>query len=371
MRLRFALSISFLALTLACGGATPGAPSDATRAALPKETDDTPRGPQKVTAVAAGDFHTCVVVAGGSVFCFGRNRDGELGDGGAAGNRPRPVAVPNLRDVEEVAAGHGFSCARVKGGTVRCWGTGKILGDDQPVEKVRPSPVAGLQGIVELKAGGFVACARTQAGAVRCWGTDAIKTGAPTAGAEEIAVAGAHACARTFEGKVTCWGEGLWGTKNAKQANGDVTKAAALSTGDSFACAVVEGVPRCWGRNDQGELGLGPDKETRTKPVAVRNAANVMKLSSAEAKTCGLTRDGKVVCWGANNEGEMGRGARSVTEMPNVVSGLTSAVEIAVGAGHVCARTKEGALQCWGNNKQGQLGDGTFEHRATPTEIAW
>lgn len=354
---------------IGCGGA---APRSAEAPAARRDDAEAPHPPEKVSGIATGDFHTCAVIVGGSVMCWGRDRDGELGDGGVGGNRTRPLAVPNLRDVQEVAAGNGFSCARLKNGHVRCWGSGKILGDDRAVEKARPTDVEGLSDVVELKAGGFVACARTQTGAVKCWGTDAIKNGAPTAGAEEIAVAGAHACARTLEGKVTCWGEGLWGAKNVKQSGGDIAKATALSTGDSFVCAVVDGQARCWGRNDQGELGVPPDKDTRTKPTLVKNASGLAKLASAEARTCALGGDGSVRCWGSNQEGELGRGVKSVTETPGPVEGLDNvAAEVAVGAGHVCARTKDGTLYCWGNNREGQLGDGTNESRTKPVRVVW
>ncbi len=354
-----------------CGGAPPPPAEGAQSVGKGGGGEDGPRGPQKVKSVATGDFHTCVVVVGGTVMCFGRDRDGELGDGGAAGNRSRPLSVPNLRDVEEVAAGSGFSCARLKDGTVRCWGSGAILGDDRVVEKSRPTQVAGLEGIVELRAGGLVACARSKTGAVKCWGAEAVKSGAPTAGAEEIAASGAHACARTLEGKVTCFGEGLAAAKNGKPITLDVAKATALSTGDSFACVVVDAQVRCFGRNDQGELGTSPDKESRNKPTPVKNATGIEKIVSAESRTCALALDKTVRCWGSNHEGELGRGTKSVSEPIGPVNGLKNVVEIAVGAGHACARTADGDVFCWGGNRQGQLGDGTNESRTSPVRVVF
>ncbi len=364
---RAALCVS---MTFACGGAPRVSPESEATASSDKAS--TVRVAQKAIGLASGDSHSCAVVVGGAVFCWGRNREGELGDGGAAGTAPRPIAVPNLRDVEEVAAGHAFSCARLKGGKVRCWGSGKILGDGKNVEKVRPTDVVGIDGAVELKAGGYVACARTATGAVRCWGTESIRSGAPSAGAEEIAVAGAHACARSLDGKVTCWGEGLSAPSRAKTMPAvDVAKASALSTGDTFVCAVVDAQPRCWGRNDQGELGVNPDKETRTKPIVVKNVTGVTKLSSAVARTCALDRTESVTCWGANQEGELGRGTRSASELAGKVDGLSGAAEVAVGGDHVCARKSDGTLYCWGSNVQGQVGDGTNERRTTPVRVVW
>jgi alpha-tubulin suppressor-like RCC1 family protein len=369
MARRSTLRAVSLAALLGCGGATGASPTSRAASVVGGDSASESRQPQKVVAVATGDFHTCVIVAGGNVMCFGRNRDGELGDGGNAGNRARPIAVPNVRDVQQVAAGHGFSCALAKDTTVRCWGSGRILGDDRPAEKVRATEVTGVSGVVELKAGGLVACARTKPGAVRCWGTDAIKKGAPTAGAEEIAVAGAHACARSLDGQITCWGEGL--AKNTKQTARELAKASGLATGDSFVCVLVDGTVRCWGRNDQGELGMRADTETRTKPIVLKNLSGAVKISAAEARACVVTKDGGVFCWGSNNEGELGRNTRSPTELPGLVEGVNGATDVAVGAGHVCALSRDGTLACWGGNRQGQLGDGTLESRAIPKPITW
>jgi alpha-tubulin suppressor-like RCC1 family protein len=376
MRGRIVASLSIglwpFAVSACAGASNPGA-AHATKASV-GDGRRAPREPQKAIGIATGDFHTCAVVVGGSVFCWGRDRDGELGDGATAGNQTHPLGVPNLREVEEVAAGNGFSCARMKSGKVRCWGSGKILGDGRAVEKIRPTEVEGVDGAIDLKAGGFVACARTQAGAVHCWGTDRIQSGAPSAGAEEIAVAGAHACAGRLDGTVPCWGEGLAArpgrASHAAQVL-DVAKATAISTGDTFVCAIVAAQPRCWGRNDEGELGVNPDKETRTKPALVKNVNGIVKLSSAEARTCALGKDETVRCWGSNQDGELGRGMQSTSEPAGVVEGLAGVAEIAVGAGHVCARTREGALYCWGGKRQGQLGDGTNERRPQPVPVVW
>lgn len=378
MRHRFAAAVAnrvraraiacVLGLVTGCGSAPPPAPSPASVASV--EASPPPPVIKKIVSVAAGDLHTCAMAQGGSVFCWGRNKDGELGDGGTAGNRTKPLAVPNLRDVEQLAAGHGFSCARLKGGKVRCWGSGKIVGDGRDVDKVRPTEVVGIEGAIDIQAGGFVACAKNQSGGVKCWGTPSVTKGAPVAGADEIAVAGAHACARSLDGKITCWGEGL--AKNQKQSGPDVAKATSIATGDSFVCVVVAGQPRCWGRNDQGELGIAPDGETRAKPTTLKGVTGVAKLVSAAARSCALGTDRTVRCWGANNDGELGQGTRSISATAGPVAGLTDVVELVLGAGHACARVGEdGQLHCWGSNRYGQLGDGSLETRTSPVRVVF
>lgn len=368
---------ALLMLVAACGGgnvamvAPPKAP--------PTEVREEAHVPQKSVSIAAGDFHTCSINVGGTVMCWGRDRDGELGDGGGAENRLRPVAVPNLRDVEQIAAGNGFSCARLRSGKVRCWGSGRILGDGRVVERLRPTDVEGVEHAVELEAGGVVACVRTQAGEVRCWGTPTITSvkGLRTVGAEDIAVAGAHACARTLDRKITCWGEGLWpGGTSASVAAADWPKLTALSTGDAFACVMVDGKVRCWGRNDQGELGAAPDKETHGKPVPVKRRDGkpldaMASIVSAEARSCTVARDGAVWCWGSNQEGTLGRGTTSISGPAEAVPQLAEIAQVALGAGHVCARSKDGAVSCWGANRQGQVGDGTTTAASSPVLVKW
>ncbi|MDB4997990.1 MAG: regulator of chromosome condensation [Myxococcaceae bacterium] len=351
------------------GGGTTSSPADASSATTkPAGVAD------NVAQLACGDFHSCARMNDGTVRCWGRDRDGELGDKGAAGDHPSPMVVAGLSGVEEIALGSSFSCARMKDHTVKCWGSGKIGGDTKDVVKSAPIQVAGITGAVELKAGGYIACVRTEAGAVKCWGDESVKKGAPTTGAVEIAAAGVHACARMADGTAQCWGDGPWAAAaHPSFAKPAITGATSLSTGDAFACAVIAGGSvSCWGRNDQGELGTNPDEDNHAQPVAVRGILGVVKLFSAESHTCALGPDGKAQCWGANEEGELARPVgRTTQELAGPVSGLGLVAEIAPGADHLCARTKSGTASCWGNNKSGQVGDGTTERKATPTRVAF
>jgi alpha-tubulin suppressor-like RCC1 family protein len=382
------IGFGLVALVLgACGGGVKdstfkpsrgaGRPADGTgpsASGASTSTTEAPNdGPSDVAQLSCGDFHSCARMIDGTVRCWGRDRDGELGDKGVAGDQSKPMAVAGVSGVEEVALGSSFTCARLKDHTVKCWGSGKIAGDGKDLSKSAPIQVAGITGAVELKAGGYIGCVRTEAGAVKCWGDDSVKKGAPPAGAVEIVAAGVHACARMSDATVKCWGDGPWsGSAHPSFAQPAIVGATGISTGDAFACAVVAGgAVSCWGRNDQGELGANPDEDNHVQPLAVRSMGGVQKLYSAESHTCALAPDGKAQCWGANEEGELGRPAgRTTQELPGPVSGLGTVAEIAPGADHVCARTKSGIVYCWGNNKSGQVGDGTTERKAAPTRVA-
>ena len=362
-------------LLVSCGGGSTPSPNAAS------SVDSTSTGattsgassPSTPTQIDCGDFHNCARMGDATVRCWGRDRDGELGDGGDSGDSTKPRTVEGVNDVAQVAVGSSFSCVRFNAGSVSCWGSGKILGDGKDVTKQRPTPVAGLRDVVDLEAGGYVACARLSSGAAKCWGLAAVDKGGPSSGVAQVSAAGAHACALDKTGAVQCWGEGAWAPgATTSFSKPPVTAAKAISSGDSFACVLSgAGAVSCFGRNEQGELGANPDEDNHVKPVPVRAVDGATAIASAESHSCAVLKSGALTCWGSNTEGELGRGTTTTQELAGVVGGVSDVVAVAPGADHVCARTANGSVYCWGNNKYGQIGDGTNEARLTPVRIAF
>ncbi len=363
---RLVISAVFL---IACGGAQAanlpaGGVIDPSRSAKPVD-------PHAVTQMDCGDFHNCARMGDGGVMCWGRNGDGELGDGGAQTDAVKPVKVDGVTDVAQVAVGSNFSCVRFSNGKVSCWGSGKILGDGHDVQKQKPTEIAGLSDVADLQAGGYVACARMSSGAAKCWGLDAVDKSNFTSGVEHVSAAGAHACVLLKDGSVKCWGEGAWAPDaKASFSNPVISRATAISSGDSFACALsLGGAVTCFGRNEQGELGANPDEDNHMQPVPVRDIKDATAIGSAESHSCVVLRDQSVSCWGSNTEGELGRGTTTTQELAGPVGGISNVVNVVPGADHVCARTQAGSIYCWGNNRYGQLGDGSKDPRLTPVKI--
>jgi alpha-tubulin suppressor-like RCC1 family protein len=133
---------------------------------------------------------------------------------------------------------------------------------------------------------------------------------------------------------------------------------------------IDDGTVRCWGANDDGQLGDGTPGEPctsigrahtcRATPVAVK-INSVQQLATGRLHTCAVRRDGSVACWGYR--GSIGSAPRAV---PEPVAGLSGIVEVAAGFTLTCARADDGRVSCWGLSP---TESGPWKPLATPTRI--
>ncbi len=185
---------------------------------------------------------------------------------------------------------------------------------------------------------------------------------------------------RRTSGIVACWGS----NENGELGDGGShdrlvpTDVAGLSDVADVAAGLFHTCARrtsesiaCWGLNTSGELGTG-DVDMHRAPAGVAYLDNATSISTgADGFTCALRRSGRVMCWGTNDDGELGDGTRTTAYYaPVTVDVLTDVVEITAGGTHTCARRSAGTIACWGANGAGQLGDGTETGRLTPVGVA-
>ena len=315
-----------------------------------------------LNGVDAGAYHTCAVVSG-AVYCWGRNVDGRIGDGG---NSPRTAAVPvdtggvlaGLR-MTRLSSGGTNTCALSSAGRAYCWGAGSSgqLGDGDTVR--RTSPVA-------VDTGGVLSGVRLT----------------------RISAGWLHACALSATGRAYCWGKGSGGrlgdgatvsrTSPVPVHMGGVPLVE-ISAGRGHTCAVspVGGV-YCWGAGSSGQLGNGRTGRAPVPapvdPGGALSGVTITQIAAGADHTCALSSSGAAYCWGRNTSGQLGDGDTINRASPVAVdtSGALSGVtitQIAAGADHTCALSSSGAVYCWGRNTSGQLGDGETINRASPIAV--
>lgn len=203
-----------------------------------------------------------------------------------------------------------------------------------------------------------------------------------------IAVGAHHGCRLTPTYGAECWtlaaAEPVPAPANAVEVEGwmparagelravpGVMRYTALAAGSAHTCGVTpEGDIYCWGANDVGQLGDGT-RVSRTAPVRVAGPASYRAVRGGRAHTCGLETGGAVRCWGENRSGQLGDGTLTSEPVPTAVVGLPAlAVAVATGAQHSCALLGDGRVFCWGANRDGQLGVPGRTERSEPREVA-
>lgn len=344
-----------------------------------------------VNRIAAGGQHTCAVIQSGSAKCWGANQHGQIGDGTSI-RRVVAVDVIGLNSgISGIVAGYRHSCAVGIGGEVMCWGSNDYgqLGNSNRADALTAINVAGLGGGVKAIAiGDFHTCALTSSGGVKCWGqnqsgqlgdssvqnqTAAVDVVGLASGVAAIAAGSEHSCALTSAGGVKCWGANGSGqlgdgsttlSRTAIHVAGLSAGVSAIAAGDYHTCALTSGGGvKCWGGNQNGQLGDGTAIDRSVAVDVVGLGSGVVAISAGGFHTCALTSGGSVKCWGSDWEGQLGHGfgyvglghSTTPVDVPGLQSGVTG---ISAKYLHTCAVSNGGRVTCWGDNSDGQLGNG-------------
>jgi alpha-tubulin suppressor-like RCC1 family protein len=372
-------------------------PPDATPvdAAEVDAADAADAGPRTcVSSMSAGRDHACTVRTDGTVWCWGSNEFGQLGDDTSI-DRPTPVQVQGLAGITAAEAGGAHSCTVGAGGMVWCWGRNDFgqLGNGTRDDSKKPVQIANQFGVVQMTLGDAHSCARLQnTGQVICWGKNdlgQLGDGSITSRSMPLVVAGPvgvttlaaganTTCAVDGDRQLWCWGNNNVGQLGDGSANPRSTAhkltmpesadVARVAVGDSFTCAVTtSGGLSCWGSNQFRQLGANSGGSRQPMPIETSIKADAIAAGGRFA--CVIEDDDRhrVWCWGDNDNLQLAGLTSSLVAFPTL-SSHEAAVEITAGNDHLCVRTGE-TLTCSGDNNRGQLGDGHRTTQARPSPV--
>ncbi len=313
--------------------------------------------PPSGSVVALGRNHVCTLRES-LVFCRGDNLYAQVTSD--AGRNGVEQQVPGVRGARSVVAGGNHTCAIVDGGAVYCWGLNQL---GQTGHKTRkPDVVTGVAKVVQLALGNEHSCALSSDRTVRCWG----RNGEGQLGQGFIPGPATVVLGKDDAEAYSALRSGA-GVAQAKPTQG-VRDVAQIVAGERHTCALTSaGKVLCWGDNSRGQLGFVDSKTRRlATPRVVAGLPAAVQIAARSNQTCALLADTTVRCWGSDELAT--RSEDRIPPRPEVVPGVTGVVRIGVGSPQACAITGDGGLTCWGGM---YLGDGRYhESGSAPVKVA-
>lgn len=244
------------------------------------------------------------------------------------------------QDFPDIAAGAGHSCLLTTTGRIECWGGnqyGQLGGGEGPFTLLENGPpfsgipsdwakanVRGLTGkAIAVSSGYYHTCSLVGVDGVQCWGWN---------------VSGQLGDGTNVD------------SDTAVHVQGMGIPVTAIDLGVSHSCALLEtGDVRCWGNNENGQLGNGTNQNSSIPIEVTKLPEKVVQVAAGGVFTCALSEDGKLYCWGDGSNGRFGDGSMEVYPTPVVVDGLDQEIDLIVaGDFHLCVRTTSGEILCWG-----------------------
>lgn len=337
-----------------------------------------------VKRISLGWRHTGVITEDGSLYVWGDNSDGQLGDGGKEEFRSEPIKI--MDNVKEVSMGGEYSGAITEDGSLYIWG-GNLqgqLGDGSTTSKTEPVKI--MDNVKQVSLGYAHGGAITEDGSLYMWGdnsdgqlgdgttTDRYRPVKVMENVIQISMGSLHSGAITEDGSLYMWGDNISGeigdgsSEKKLKPTKIMDNMKMVSLGEFVSGAVAEnGDMYMWGSNEFGELGYGHDEYIYSQYEPVKIMEGVEKICRGWKYYGAITEDGNLYMWGDNSYGQLGDGTTIDRYEP--VKIMQNVKDVSLGAAYGGVIMKDGSLYMWGDNICGQLGNGTTTSTATPIKI--
>ncbi len=340
-----------------------------------------------VLQVVAGSYHTCALLPGGVVKCWGGNDYGQLGlghkenigdDAGEMGAILPAVDLGTAQVAVAIAAGYYHTCALLSSGNVKCWGKndkGQLGQGDTNNRGDEPGEMGDKLQAIDLGTGGNIASI----------GGNGVE----------------HVCALTTYGRVKCWGSNWHGRLGLGDKSDEMTEknrgdspnemgnnlpyvdlgmnvnVEQLAVGAADACVLLPGgTVKCWGHGFNGTLASGNKLDRGDEPgemggalpaVDIGMGLTASSVESGGGATCAIVApDGKLKCWGWGWQGLLGLGESTHRgDGPNEMGNDLPFVDLGTGKyakmqrisnSHMCTLLTDGTIKCWGTGSGCKLG---------------
>ncbi len=347
------------------------------------------------SAIQGGSRHTLALRGDGSLWAWGNNGSGRLGDGTTT-SRKTPRRIGLDADWKTLGAGDAHSLAIKADGSLWAWGNNGSgrLGDGTTTARRVPTRIGMDNDWVAVSAGREHSLALKSDGSLWAWGANwygQFGNGSATGSLVPVRVgpltdwtfvdAGAErSLGVRADGSLWAWGRNYMGVlgdgtsfdRLLPSRVGFTTGWSAAAVGDHHTLGLrADRSIYGWGLNWYGEVGdgTGGAESERLTPVRVGLTSNWVMAAAGSGHSVGLRSDGSIWTWGLNWYGQLGNGSRVDRSTPAQMGSAKDWVAVSAGESHTLGLKRDGTLWVWGRNFEGQLGDGTNTHRWTPVKI--